>query len=141
VPNKTFVSERFIALHMMLVRITPDAPTRDPAIISTVLLMTKPVAAAAKPEYEFKRAITTGMSAPPIDSVRSTPKTPDSPTRSQYKAMLSGSRTTITPSTNAATAALHFRASMPGNRSFLTSNTPPIMIPVTATSKETAPKP
>ena len=32
-PNSTFISERFIALHMMAVRMMPDAPTRAPVMI------------------------------------------------------------------------------------------------------------
>jgi hypothetical protein len=31
-----------------------------------LLLMAKPAAQAARPEYEFSRDITTGMSAPPM---------------------------------------------------------------------------
>ena len=46
----TLVSERFIALHMMLVKISPDAPTSEPAMISIVLGRTNPAAAAARPE-------------------------------------------------------------------------------------------
>ena len=50
VENITLTSERFIALHMIIVRMMPDAPTSEPLMISTVLLITKPVAAAARPE-------------------------------------------------------------------------------------------
>ena len=39
-----------MATHMIRVRISPEAPTSAPETISTVLLMTKPVAAAASPE-------------------------------------------------------------------------------------------
>ncbi len=49
-PNRTLASDRFMALHMMLVRISPEAPTSEPAMISTLLSITKPVAAAARPE-------------------------------------------------------------------------------------------
>ena len=48
--NMTFASERFIALHMIIVRMIPDAPTSEPLMMSTVLSITKPVAAAARPE-------------------------------------------------------------------------------------------
>ena len=44
----------------------PLAPTKDPATINRLLSKTKPVAQAARPEYEFRSDITTGMSAPPI---------------------------------------------------------------------------
>ncbi len=74
-PKSTFASERFIALHMIRVRMIPEAPTSEPAIISMLLLSTNPVAAAASPEYELRREITTGMSAPPIGIVARTPST------------------------------------------------------------------
>ena len=54
---------------MILVRIKPEAPTRAPAIIKPLFIRTKPVAAAAIPEYEFNNEITTGISAPPIGIV------------------------------------------------------------------------
>jgi hypothetical protein len=41
-PNSTLASDRFMATHMIFVRISPDAPTSDPATISTVLLITPP---------------------------------------------------------------------------------------------------
>ena len=58
----------------MFVKINPEAPTRDPLIIRALLLIKNPVAAAAIPEYEFKREITTGISAPPIGIVSPTPR-------------------------------------------------------------------
>jgi hypothetical protein len=67
-------SDRFMALHMMFVRISPDAPTSEPAMIRTLLSSTKPVAAAARPEYEFRSATTTGMSAPPMGMTNMRPK-------------------------------------------------------------------
>ena len=84
-PNITFASERFMARVMMRVRMSPDAPTSEPAMISSALSKSngapsgaedtsaKPVAAAAMPEYELRRAMTTGMSAPPIGMTTSTP--------------------------------------------------------------------
>ena len=65
-PSNTLSRERFIASHMILVRISPDAPTRAPLTIRAVLSSTNPVAAAASPEYELSKATTTGISAPPI---------------------------------------------------------------------------
>ena len=58
----------------MFVKISPEAPTRDPLIISALLLIKNPVAAAAIPEYELRSDITTGISAPPIGIVRPTPR-------------------------------------------------------------------
>jgi hypothetical protein len=49
-PNSTFASERFIARHMIWLRMRPDEPTSAPAMMRTWLLMTKPVIAAAMPE-------------------------------------------------------------------------------------------
>ena len=59
---------------MSVVRMKPDAPTSAPPMISTLLLRTKPVAAAARPEAELSSAITTGMSAPPMGRVSRTPR-------------------------------------------------------------------
>ena len=49
-PKRTFVSERFIALHMIWHKMMPLAPTSEPAMTSTLLSITKPLAAAAMPE-------------------------------------------------------------------------------------------
>ena len=49
-PNITFNIDLFIALVIILVRIIPEAPTKDPAIINILLCNTNPVAAAANPE-------------------------------------------------------------------------------------------
>ncbi len=48
-PNSTLVNERFIALHMMIDRMKPDEPSSAPAIISSLLLSTKPMATADMP--------------------------------------------------------------------------------------------
>ena len=47
--NRTSGSVLFIALHIMKVRINPAAPTIEPAMIRTLLPITKPVNAAAIP--------------------------------------------------------------------------------------------
>ena len=51
----------------------PDAPTSEPETISRSLCRTKPEAAAAMPVNELSSEMTTGMSAPPIGSTKSTP--------------------------------------------------------------------
>ena len=71
--NSTSGSALFIALHIMKVRISPAAPTIEPAMMSTLLPMTKPVKAAAMPDRELSRLTTTGISAPPIGTTNSTP--------------------------------------------------------------------
>ena len=48
--KSTFESERFIPLHMVLVRKIPEAPTNAPLTIRAWFPRTKPVAAAAIPE-------------------------------------------------------------------------------------------
>ena len=78
--NSTLDSERFIALHIILVRIIPLAPTSEPATINRILPIAKPAAAAARPEKLFNKEITTGISAPPIGSTNITPNTSDKPT-------------------------------------------------------------
>src|SRR6478735_11034859 len=72
-PRITLKKLRFIALHMMYERIAPDEPTSDPAMISIGLFSEKPIPAAAHPEYELSIDTTTGMSAPPIGMMISTP--------------------------------------------------------------------
>ena len=49
-PRITLKNERFIALHMMKLRIAPDEPTSEPAMISIGLFSEKPMPAAAQPE-------------------------------------------------------------------------------------------
>ena len=73
-PTMMFRIERFMASAMSLVRMAPEAPTRAPAMISTGLPITKPAIAAAVPVNEFRRLMTTGMSAPPMGSTMVTPK-------------------------------------------------------------------
>ncbi len=63
-----------MATHMICVRIRPEAPTRAPLMMSTLLLSTKPVMAAARPESEFRKEMITGMSAPPMGITISTPR-------------------------------------------------------------------
>ncbi len=74
-------NERFIALHMMYERIAPLEPTSEPAMISIELFSEKPIPAAAQPEYELSIDTTTGMSAPPMGMMISTPMTKASATR------------------------------------------------------------
>ena len=111
----------------------PEAPTSDPAMISTVLFITKPVAQAARPENEFNSAMTTGMSAPPMDSESTTPRTPATAARTQNSSMLPGSKKTITPRPRLATAENIFKAFMPGKRPCLISRIPPMIRPESIT--------
>ena len=60
-------------------RISPEAPTRLPATIKTLLFMMKPVNAAAIPDSELSKLTTTGMSAPPIGRTRMIPSTHEIP--------------------------------------------------------------
>ena len=48
-PKRTLVMERFMALHMRTERMKPEKPSSVPAMMSTLLPRTKPVAAAARP--------------------------------------------------------------------------------------------
>ena len=57
-----------MAFDMMMERISPDDPSSAPAIMSSLLLSTKPMAAAERPAYPFNKEITVGMSAPPMGS-------------------------------------------------------------------------
>jgi hypothetical protein len=57
----------------MTVRIRPLAPTREPATIRTLFNSNKPAKAAAIPEKEFSKEITTGISPPPIGRTKPIP--------------------------------------------------------------------
>ena len=70
-----FLIGRFIALAMSWVSSMPEAPTTMPATISAGLPITKPLKPTARPVRALYREMTTGMSAPPIGTVISTPKT------------------------------------------------------------------
>ena len=70
-------NERFIALLIKIERMNPDAPSSAPEMIRISLLMAKPVAHAASPEYELSSATTTGMSAPPIGITKRIPNSPE----------------------------------------------------------------
>ena len=77
--NSTSGKVLFIALHMMNVRMRPEAPTSDPATMRTGLEMMKPVKAAAIPDSELRSETTTGMSAPPMGSTNTIPSKQEMP--------------------------------------------------------------
>ena len=102
-----FMIERFIASAISLVRIAPDAPTSAPAMIRTGLPSTKPAIAAAVPVNEFRRLMTTGMSAPPIGRTIVMPKIRPASTTTPSSASVA-----LLPSVNAP-AAPRISASVP----------------------------
>src|SRR5947199_251387 len=61
-PNRTLVNERFMARHMMIERIRPLDPSSAPAVTSSLLPSTNPIATAERPAYEFRIEMTVGMS-------------------------------------------------------------------------------
>jgi len=65
--------DRFIALAIITVRIRPLAPTNEPATIKTLLNNNNPAKAAAIPEKELSKDITTGISPPPIGKTKPMP--------------------------------------------------------------------
>ena len=60
---------------MMSVRMSPDAPTRQPDTIRTVFWIGKPANAAARPDRAFRNEMITGISPPPILMTRVKPRT------------------------------------------------------------------
>ncbi len=58
---------------MMIDKMKPLAPSSEPAVISSLLSSTKPIATADSPAYALRIEITVGMSAPPIGITSSTP--------------------------------------------------------------------
>ena len=91
-PNRTFVTERFMAFAISSVSSVPEAPTSIPATIRTVFESTKPVADAARPVNAFSSEITTGMSAPPIGSTKRTPKSERQQDEQPHHPLLAGRR-------------------------------------------------
>ena len=81
-PPNTFMSERFIALHIIWVSMRPDAPTIAPIATSRGSEIVKPTIAPASPENELSREIVIGISAPPTRMAKSTPYARDSATTS-----------------------------------------------------------
>mmetsp|Transcript_24032 Transcript_24032/g.77162 ORF Transcript_24032/g.77162 Transcript_24032/m.77162 type:complete len:325 (+) Transcript_24032:1279-2253(+) len=77
-PSSTDTMSRFIATHMMCVRMAPDEPMRAPTVVRIGLSSMKPSAQSAHPEYEFSTVMTTGMSAPPMEAVMCSPSPPES---------------------------------------------------------------
>jgi len=73
-PTTMLAMDRFMASAISLVRMPPEELTSMPAMISAVSSRTKPAIATADPVKAFSRAMTTGMSAPPIGSTIVTPK-------------------------------------------------------------------
>mmetsp|Transcript_10068 Transcript_10068/g.18736 ORF Transcript_10068/g.18736 Transcript_10068/m.18736 type:complete len:204 (-) Transcript_10068:1297-1908(-) len=49
-PNRTLKMSRFIASHMIFVRIAPEKPIKEPTMVSTLLFSRKPSATRAQPE-------------------------------------------------------------------------------------------
>ena len=77
----------------MNVKIRPEAPTSEPAIISTELPIINPVKAAAIPDNEFNSETTTGISAPPIGKTRIIPSKHEIPIIAQRYCVFVGSST------------------------------------------------
>ena len=91
-----------MAFDMFTERMRPDAPSKAPAMIRSLLSSTKPMAAAESPAYEFKREITVGISAPPMGMIIITPNRSGMPTISGKSCVFSGCATSM-PATTIAT--------------------------------------
>src|SRR4051795_11372387 len=81
----------------------PEDPTSAPVMISAEFPSVNPMPAAAHPEYELSMEMTTGMSAPPIGTMISTPNRNAAAVSSQ-KAMWLSARTSQTIKSRIATA-------------------------------------
>src|SRR5438445_12090598 len=73
-PKRTFAKERFIALRIITASMKPGEPSSAAPTIRTLVLRTKPSAAAEIPAYEVRIAMTAGIAAPPIAATRSRQK-------------------------------------------------------------------
>ena len=106
--------ERFIARPIIIVSSVPEAPTSAPLTISTFEPSSKPVAAAARPVNAFSSEITTGMSAPPIGSTKSTPNTSEPSTISTSSHCFSAPATIAIPAATIAANSARFTTCWPG---------------------------
>ena len=99
---------------MMSARTNPDEPSSDPATIRSLLLRTKPSAAADIPVYALSIAMTVGMSAPPIPITSRNPK-PSAKAAIIGRAMVcEGSATRNTPTAAAAMSIAMLTKFLPG---------------------------
>ncbi len=96
--------------HMTQVRIEPDDATVAPAAMSSVLSMTTPTNAAARPAVALRNEMSTGMSAPPMRMANTTPRAMDMTTRP------SSSTCCATPSLTTALAVSATPAAMMSSR-------------------------
>ena len=89
------------------------------------------------PDSEFSRAMTTGMSAPPMGETTSTPSSAPTATSSHSHSRLSASATISAPKVTAAAAPMTLTMPMPGKpdqRSFSWSLPKAIRLPVKVTA-------
>src|SRR5438067_7900126 len=91
----------------------PELPTNDPAMMSMELFSEKPIPAAAQPEYELSIETTTGMSAPPMGMMISTPRTKASASMATNASMLWVAMKT-TPNVMTEMPRTRFRTCWPG---------------------------
>jgi hypothetical protein len=116
--------DRFMASAISLVRMPPEALTSMPAMINAVSSRTKPAIATAEPVKAFSRAMTTGMSAPPMGSTMVTPKTRATAVSPYSAAREPGASTsqTVPTTKEAGSSTLSNRA--PGNTTGAPETTP-----------------
>ena len=93
-----------MARHMMIERIKPLEPSSAPAVTSSLLSSTKPMATAASPAYAFRIEITVGISAPPIGMMSRMPKISASTAITMKACRAQGAVGLTTSSTPSATA-------------------------------------
>ncbi len=65
-----------MAMHMILVSKSPEAPTIPPRETSRMLLIAIPAMPSATPERDTNNEMVIGMSAPPTLTVKAMPKNP-----------------------------------------------------------------
>ena len=76
-PRRIAPSFLFIALHIICVRRSPDAPTIPPTATSNKSLIARPAIAPATPERLLSSEIVMGISAPPTRIAKMYPKNPE----------------------------------------------------------------
>ncbi len=96
-------------VHITHVRIEPEEATVAPAAMSSVLSMTTPTNAAARPAVALRNEIRTGMSAPPMRMANTTPSSIDAAMRPRSSNCCAAPPVTALPTVSATPTAMMSR--------------------------------
>ena len=104
----------FIALHIICVRIRPDAPTIPPIATRRTSPIARPAIDPATPENELSREMVIGISAPPTLIEKRRPKANERTKAAIMSGRRAGMKIERTQSTREATREMIVRGLCPG---------------------------